>query len=424
MSDVISMIQEQYGFTVNGYREVGGRTILETNRGLFNLYTYPLNYRNKKKLVDSVRKHITKGTSFTTLPILKTKENQPYLIAGDRVIYVHKGIRESIPVDFPFSIGRALAEFHQGTCSFTVDALFFPYRSMGTWPSMWRKKISMFDSIREELERNQGDLTVFDEYILTTYTYVHQIADISIKFLQDNGYQNVTRMSATTGKIAFQNFDDGYIMFDERGSRRLAGEYAWVLDMRARDIGQWIKAEVRRNGYNPFVIGQFLAGYNEVAPLLEEEYSVIYSLLVYPGRFFRQIELYDQINDGNLDQSELRNWTEELEQELVEMENVLRQFPLLIEEIYGIRIPRIEWLWRDRVMSMDSSSSSSYTRHDAGTDLNADAYAGSSNYSSSRGDSCESESSGRSDCSYESESSCRSESSDSSYYSSSRNSSW
>ncbi len=348
MSDVISSLEEAYGFQVHDQREAGGRTILETDRGLYNVYFYPQGYRYKKKLIDQVKKHLTSQAGLPILPVEKTKDSRSFLVIGDKMVYVQRGIRENPPMNYAFATGQALAEFHQGTAGFTGDKLFYPYRSHGSWPSMWRKKMKSFESIRESLESDAGEITPFDEYLLTTYTYVYHMGDTAIQYLQANGYQQMVKQTAPYGKIAFQNFDDGYVVFDERGAKRLAGEYAWVLDMRARDIGQWIKAEVRRNGYDPQVIRQFLAGYNRISPLLDEEYNVIYALFAYPGRFFRQVELYDQMNVQDIEFAGLREWTVELDQELLLMEDLLRRYPLLVEEEYGIRVPRIEWLWRNQ----------------------------------------------------------------------------
>ena len=351
MSEVINLLQEEYGFHVFDQREVGGRTILQTDKGLYNLYIYPEGYRSKKKLIDQVKKHIGKQSDFSLLPVEKTKDNRSYLTVGDKMLYVQRGIREGLPADYAYATGESLAQFHKSTANLTGDALFYPFRSQGSWPAMWRKKISSFESIRENLERETREFTTFDEYLLTTYTYAHHLGDTAVQYLQDNGYQQVVKQTAAHGKISFQNFDDGYLLFHENGSRKLAGEYSWVLDMRTRDIGQWMKAEVRRNGYNPAMIKQFIDGYNSTAPLLKEEYAIVLALLMYPGRFFRQVELYDRMEAESLENVDLQEWTQDLDEELMAMEDVMRQFPALVEEEFGAELPQVDWLSRERTAS-------------------------------------------------------------------------
>ncbi|MGD8192088.1 hypothetical protein ACQCN2_19125 [Brevibacillus ginsengisoli] len=347
MSDVINLLQEEYGFHVFDQREVGGRTILETDKGLYNLYIYPEGYRAKKKLVEQVKKHLTKQTDFSLLPVEKTKNNQSYLTVGDKMLYVQRGIREGHTADYAQATGESLAQFHKSTSTLTGDAVYYPFRSQGSWPSMWRKKINSFESMRENLERETREFTAFDEYLLTTYTYAHHMGDTAVQYLQANGYQQVVKLTAGFGKIAFQNFDDGFLLFHENGSRKLAGEYSWVLDMRSRDIGQWIKGEIRRNGYNPAVICRFLDGYNHTEPLLNEEYAVIFSLLMYPGRFFRQVEMYDRMDRASFETMELQEWTQDLDQELLAMEDAMRKFPALVKEAYGFVLPQVDWLSRE-----------------------------------------------------------------------------
>lgn len=355
MSDVINLIQEEYGFHVFDQREAGGRTILQTDKGLYNLYIYPDGYRAKKKLIDQVKKHIAKASDFTLLPVEKTKDNRSYLTVGDKMLYVQRGIREGLPADYASATGESLAQFHKSTSSLTGDVIYYPFRSQGSWPAMWRKKISTFEGIRENLERETREFTVFDEYLLTTYTYAHHMGDTAVQYLQANGYQQVVKLTAGLGKISFQNFDDGYLLFHEDGSRKLAGEYSWVLDMRTRDIGQWVKAEVRRNGYHPEVIQQFLEGYNRTAPLLKEEFAVIFALMMYPGRFFRQVEFYDQMDAESLENVDLKEWTQDLDHELIMMEEVLRNFPSLVEDQFGVELPQVDWMKRVRSVAEDTA---------------------------------------------------------------------
>jgi len=346
MDEQILLLQQEYGFTVVGAEEVGGRTILTTNTGLYYLYTCPAAYRYKTTFVEKVRKHVVSKTDFGVLPFIRTLRGTSFVIDGDELLYVQRAIREAAVADMPFTTGQALADFHAATGNFAGGTLYYPYRSLGSWPGMWRKRLQRYEDLRDRFDGETVVVSEFDEYLLTTFTYVHQLGEVAIKYLKDACYDRMIKVTEPFGKIAFQNFDYGYLLFDEDGSRHIAGQLNWVIDMRTRDLGQWIKAEVRRNGWQPDTVVRFLEGYNTVSPLLDDEYAVIYALLLYPGRYLRAVETYSQLTAEERNAFDFFDWQAEMDQELHMMQQVLRDYPEVILKHFCVDIPRLHWLWR------------------------------------------------------------------------------
>ncbi len=340
------LIESEYGFRILDWKVVGAHTVLYTDQGVFYLFTAPASYRYKSKFIERVKKHLNGQRDIHMLSLAPTLNGKFYFVYDERIYYLYRGLRESIPVEGVYAYGQALALFHKGTAGFTGDRLFLPYSSLGSWPSMWRKKLREYSGFQDDLEIAEGEITSFDEYLLTTYTYVHQLGDTAVQYLHDADYKRVVKETAECGKVAYQNFDNGYILFNEDCARYVAGEWSWVIDMRARDIGQWIKADVRRNGWREEVVIQFLDGYNSVCPLLESEYAVVYALLLYPGRFLKLVETYRLFSPEERAEVDAEDLQSQLEDELAKMELALRSFPLAICKRYGVSIPLIDWLWR------------------------------------------------------------------------------
>jgi len=346
MDDAVkTLVEEEYGLKVYDCEENGNRTILRTERGIVYLYSCPAAYRFKGKFVERTRKHLLQHSQFGMLPVLETRNGESYVVLNEEMYVLQNGIREAVPTDLPFATGQALAQFHQGTSSFTGNRWFLPYSSLGSWPGMWRKRLRKLSAYRDDLEQERGEITPFDEYILTTYTYVNHMGDVAVHYLQDACYSEVIKQTAAFGKVAYQNFGEGNILFGEDGTRFLGGEWCWVLDMRARDIGQWIKAEIRQNGWQEDTVARFLDGYNSCTPLLCEEYGVIYALLLYPGRFLKLVEAYSNLTPLDRRDPEFAMWPAELDEELLAMEEAWRAFPKLVLDRYGAALPHIEWLW-------------------------------------------------------------------------------
>lgn len=345
MDEIRALVKEHYGLAVLECKEIGSRTVLVTERGIHYLYSCPAVYRYKKSFIEKVKKHLQKHCEHGLLPITKTVEQQSFVLVDDEIYFLQLGVREAIPAEPEYAIGHALAKFHKSTARFTGERLFYPYRSLGNWPAMWRKKLRQYSGYRDDMDQARGGFNSFDEYLLTTYTYVHHLGEIAVQYLLDNGYTQVVRETAGFGKIAYQNFDEGYLLFADDGKRYFAGEWSWVIDMRARDVGQWIKAVVRKEGWNEERIGRFLDGYNSCDPLTSEEYTVIYAMLLYPGRFLKMVEAYRGVVAEDREGVDFHDWQDMLEEELINMESGLRNYPAFVASRYGAKLPQIEWLW-------------------------------------------------------------------------------
>lgn len=343
MEELSAKIKENYGLIVYDSQEVGSRHDLATDSGTFYLFNCPATYRNKAKFIQQVGTHLANVQAIHLLPSSTTYQNEGYFFHDDKMYYVKQGVRSSSLENEAYVMGETLARFHQATATFNGDKQFRSYSSFGNWPTLWKQKLDQFDAFRDRLDETTKGITPFDEYLLTTYTYVKQLGDTSVQYLNDTGYQRRIKEASRYGKIAFQNFDEGFLLFTETGEPLVAGEWNWIIDMRSRDIAQWIKSDVKRNGWNEEKTLAFLTGYSDVSPLANEEFAWMYALLLYPGRFLKLIESYQQVTAE--EQEELEDWEEKLDGELLAMETALQQFPLLVCNRYGAVIPALEWSW-------------------------------------------------------------------------------
>lgn len=350
-----AFLEEEYGFAIHGLRDTGAGKVLETDQGLFYLYAAPASYKYKSKLVERVRQELDQQQEVGMLKLVRNRTGHRHVTFDEQMYYLYRGVREAKLEDPHFACGQSLAHFHQATSSFTKDKVFFPYSSLGSWPSMWGRKLRQYNHYRDEMDEMRTELTVLDEYLLTSYTYVHQIGETAVRYLHECEYDKVVKQTAGFGKVAYQNFDHGYLRWNEQNLRLLGGEWNWVLDMRARDIGQWLKAESRRNGWQDEKAIRFLDGYNSVSPLLEAEYAVIFALMLYPGRFLKLVESYQQLPPEERQEVDGEAWYTQLEDELEQMEVALRRYPQVVAQQYGASIPKIEWLWRQNDEKTDGA---------------------------------------------------------------------
>lgn len=343
MDDLRSILQEAYDLVIHDSREEGAPVRLYTDSGLYYAFVCPAAYRFKKPLLDKVKRHVKNKGDWHLLPLVKTRNNERFVFQENKMAFLQPGVREIQPS--PADLGRTLAEFHQATADLSGDKLFKPYTSTGSWRSMWKKRIRALEEYRDMLEDSRV-ITPFDQVVLTLFSYVHHLGQTALHYLTFAEYDKVWKETHTQGKVAYQNFEDGYFLFDDRGRRYLAGEYNWVLDIRVRDVGQWLKGKLRTTGWNPDEFFSFLDGYNQVAPLTENEYRLVYALVMYPGRLLRQVEEYGRLPEEERSRLDVVDWQEHCEREFEQMELFLRDYPPLMQEHYGVFVKGLDWPWR------------------------------------------------------------------------------
>lgn len=349
MEELAAKLQDKYGLRVYGSREVGSRYELETDNGIYYLFSCPAAYRSKAKFVGMVEQQLKKARAIQLLPSASTYQNEGYFLHDDKLYYVKQGVRSGSLANEAYVIGESLARFHQATATLTSDKAFRSFSSLGNWPELWQQKIRQYEEYRDQLDDQPDEVSPFDEYLLTTYTYVKQLGDSSIQYLHDTGYDRKAKEPGKYGKVAFQNFDESLVFFAESGQQLVAGEWSWILDMRSRDIAQWIKSDVRRYGWDEQKVLAFLAGYTDVEPLADEEFAWVYALLMYPGRILKTIETYKLVAEDEAEEmDDVEDWEAKLDGELLAMESALHHFPQLVSNRYGAAIPSLEWpLWKN-----------------------------------------------------------------------------
>lgn len=344
METVRTILEQEYGLDVLEQREAGGSSVVVTNQGDYYLYRVGDASRQKRRWIERVGKLIGKQPGLSVLPVTETKAGRRLADGDAGWYYLQPAVGESALADQAYTVGQSLAKFHQATANSPADSSLAAYRSLGNWPVTWRKNLYHFDRYREQVEAEGSELRPFDICLIMNYTYITQMANTAIQYLVDHGYQKVVKETAKQSKVAYQNFDDGFLFPAADGQLYLGGIYNWTLDMRSRDIGQWLKAQSRRHGWHEQTAQSFLAGYNSVTPLLDEEYAVIYALMMYPGRVLRQAALYDQLDEDERGILPQQSWTKQVEDELTRMEGALRGYRELIIQQFGVIIPEVEWL--------------------------------------------------------------------------------
>jgi len=347
VSGWIQEFQRQYQLVVYRYEERTKGYWLETSKGVYFLYPVPLAFRGKDHYVASMYEQMN---SRFLLPIQSVPQGSSFAQIGEQSILVtHWPYEEGERIDYAL-LGHSLASFHL-TSAKRIKRFNNKYRGWDTWPRDWKKRVNLLPNFERiaatRVERKEAD--DFDHFLLENFQYLYHSGRSALAYLQDCNYSLVCKETKKYGRLSYIHFGpDQFVTV--QGRVYFADPFSWVDDMRVRDIGQWIKADVREYGWDPRRVYPFLSAYHQRSPLLPEEFAIMYAMFLLPGRMIKKYDgLYDQPSSFTGDNSEVVLFREETEiltpygayLELKRNDVLLREFPCFVEDAFGVVIPTV-----------------------------------------------------------------------------------
>jgi CotS family spore coat protein len=350
VNGLIVELQRQYQMVIYRYEPYPNGFWLETNQGIWFLHYLPPAFADKSVIIEKIHKEL-KGEMI--LPIVPTRDGRSIISLNERTFYMTKWVRyESDWVDYR-SLAHALAHFHKLSCECTYESgLFAKHRGFDTWAKAWKARVKHLERIPEVLASREK-VSEFDAFVIENHTYFSNLGTSAISYLEDSNYSYVCGKSKEFGRICHVNFGYDQFVTTAQGKTFFTQPFSWIEDMRVRDLGHFIKAHVREYGWNAQQIYQFLAVYHSISPILPEEFTVMYAMFLLPGRMMKKMEyLYghkesffgNNSNELELDLFKLE--TSDLNakvayQEVMRNEVLLVEFPRLIEDTFGVVLPRV-----------------------------------------------------------------------------------
>lgn len=350
MTGWITALQQQYNLVVYRYEKIPQGIWMETNRGTVVLQSVPSVYAGKEGFIKEIYHHM--GQTSFLLPVFHNQEQSMLTSFGDQVYYLTRWpAAESEWLDYGW-LGQSSARFHR-TSAMALEKCHPRYSDWDTWPKRWKSKtdqLRKFEQIAaRRIDTDRED--PFDSFVLENYPYLSHLAQLSLTYLHEANYREVCRQTMEWGRLSYIHFGPEQFVVSPQGNVFFVDPFSWVEDMRVRDIAQFIKADVRDQGWNPQHIYSFLCGYQSVSPLMPEEFIIMYALFLLPGRMMKKLETVYyrphllQSEDHSIEL--FRDETSEISpyQAYAEMkrnEILLREFPRLARECYGILIPSIK----------------------------------------------------------------------------------
>jgi len=265
---------------------------------------------------------VKNGEQGVALP-LKNKENQWITEMGEQRVVAF--LLSDRILEQSLEKGHVLATFHNKSHHFQ---LMNRGESSIQWPDFWFQRIDqLHEWYAETLQREEAP-TSYEELLLLSYPYIIGRAGNAIQYIIDVLRDRHVSEALTVCHHRL-DVDLMHLGFSPR----------WVIDHPARDIAEWIRAQIIKNGEKKATqeMDRFIEAYQALRPLSQEAYALIYGRLLFPSDYFDHIDQWTTEKDASVSAlSELK----------AVIDNVLKQERFLrsFAQKYMENLPVIEWL--------------------------------------------------------------------------------
>lgn len=235
---------------------------------------------------------------------------------------------------------RALAEMHQGTGGFVPSRTGRAFDHIGNWSLIWT---NLYEQIDEYDVSSSAD--PIDQAWKRQRSYTAGMLETSLKYLEKVGGDALCQELRREGAVCHGNIRTRHVLRDEDKRIHFLSWDQAVLDIRCRDIAHLLNYAFRKTG-NSEIISTVLHGYQQVTPLKEPEYALIYTRLLFPDSMIRRVDqVYRQRQFSP--QQAVKRFASSARKEEVKTK-LLKEFPCIVKKEFAITIPEVDWLFSNR----------------------------------------------------------------------------
>ncbi|SDX52434.1 spore coat protein, CotS family [Marininema mesophilum] len=338
------VLQHHYGLRLKEVTPVGGVLQLNTDRGDYALKRVREREEPRWVLVRKLAQHLSETGEQRIQAPVKTKRGT-FTFAGLRNRYVllpwidakvkewHRDSR--LP-----RVALSLARFHTDSRGFTPPHTATTLVHAGKWKRIWGEMEKSLNMLKMAADMSEK-ITPVDQVWVRHCSFAEGMMENAQKYLDKMGGDEAVKESRKGGEVCHCNIHRQNVLWDKQDHVHLIDWNCVTMDVRSRDLARLCLYAYGHTGdlNAPMAI---LKGYQEVAPLEEEEYGLIYSQLLFPHRLIQSLHKIYREQRVPSDQAKGHlSATVDLEER---KQALLRDFPERIKAIFGVKIPQVDWL--------------------------------------------------------------------------------
>ena len=326
-------IERQFNIKIESLKANKGVYHLKTNKGERCLKK--INYGPQKLLfVYGAKEHLIKNGFSLVDKYYLNIEDEPYAIVNEDLYTLSEWI-EGRECDFHNIeevklAAKTLAMMHEASKGYDPPENSKLKSDLGRWTTLMSKRIKSFDKMRD-MVRKRSNKNEFDLLYIKSMEFYKELGKKALNTLEGSEYINLCDIAQEEKGFCHHDFTYHNIILDESNNCHIIDFDYCKRELRTFDISNFMIKVLKRVNWNKEFAYTILEAYNEISPLMECEYKVLYAYLQFPQRYWRLANryYYNEVNWGqNTFGSKLASIIEEQEVMLEFLDDFRKKYNL------------------------------------------------------------------------------------------------
>lgn len=327
-------IERQFDIKIESIKPNKGVYQLKTNKGVRCLKK--ISYGTQKLLfVYGAKEHLYNNGFENIDRYYLNTEGKAYALVNEDIYTLSEWI-EGRECDFYNDddlvlATKALASFHIASKGYEPSENSKLKSDLGRWPHLMEKRIKSFDKMKEMVRKKKNHKSDFDLSYIKSVDYYKNLGKKALSILNDSNYYNLCKDTEEEKSFCHHDFTYHNIILGEDNKVSVIDFDYCKRELRTFDLANFMIKVLKRREWNFDIAKAIIDNYNEVSPLKEDEYKVLYAFLIFPQRYWRICNRY-YYNEVNWVQNTFNKKMEELIAEQDKFELLMKSF----KEFYKI----------------------------------------------------------------------------------------
>jgi len=306
-------IERQFNIKIESLKPNKGVYYLKTNEG--NRCLKKINYGIQKLLfVYAAKEHmINNGFPHVDKYFLNLDGN-PYAIVNEDLYTLSEWI-EGRECDFHdrddlINAAKSLAYMHIASKGYEPPENSKLKTDLGRWQHLMEKRIKSFDKMRD-MARKSNKKSNFDLNYIKSVEFFKETGRKAMSVLESSKYLELCSFAEEEKGFCHHDYTYNNIIIDKNNEINVIDFDYCKREVRIFDISNFMIKVLKRNDWDIEFAKLIIDAYNEVSPLKEEEYRVLFAFLLFPQRYWRLSNRYFY-NEVTWSENTFNNKMEEL----------------------------------------------------------------------------------------------------------------
>ena len=194
---------------------------------------------------------------------------------------------------------KTLAKLHEASKGYDPPENSKLKSDLGRWTHLMNKRIKSLDKMRD-MVRKKNNKSNFDLNYIKSMNFYKELGQKALKTLESSKYEELCALAEKEKEFCHHDFTYHNIVIDKDNNYHVIDFDYCKRELRTFRYIKFYDKGFKRVDWNPEFGEAILESYNEVSPLLECEYKVLYAYLQFPQRYWRLANryYYNEVNWG------------------------------------------------------------------------------------------------------------------------------